>query len=41
MVSLNQPNGLKIPHTYGLQNSNDYLEIMEEGISYIVRESKD
>lgn len=33
-------NGLKIPHTYALQNSNDYLEIMEEGISYIVRESK-
>ncbi|HFG9105874.1 TPA: ribulokinase [Staphylococcus argenteus] len=36
----NELNGLKIPHTYALQNSNDYLEIIDEGIAHLITDSK-
>lgn len=32
-------NGQKIPQSFALQNANDYMEVIEEGIPYIVNNS--
>lgn len=31
--------GEKLPHGFSLQNGNDYLEVLEEGIPYVLKES--
>lgn len=33
-------NGQKLPHGFSLQNANDYLEVLEEGIPHVLKESK-
>ncbi|MDU9416949.1 ribulokinase [Staphylococcus lloydii] len=34
-----QLNGQKIPQSFALQNANDYMEVIEEGIPYIIKKA--
>ena len=32
-------NGVKLPHSFSLQNGNDYMEVLEEGVPYLIESS--
>lgn len=32
-------NGVKLPHSFSLQNGNDYMEVLEEGVPYLIQSS--